>query len=111
MYLTGYNDCMKRIQTTIQFTNWLDRLKDISGRARVQTRIQRLALGNPGKHRNLKHGVSELKIDFGPGYRVYYTERDDVLIILLCGGDKSNQDGDIELAYKLVKDLESGNDN
>lgn len=102
---------MKRIQTTIQFTNWLDRLKDISGRARVQTRIQRLALGNPGKHRNLKHGVSELKIDFGPGYRVYYTERDDVLIILLCGGDKSNQDGDIELAYKLVKDLESGNDN
>jgi putative addiction module killer protein len=111
MYLVGYNDCMKRIQTTIQFTNWLDRLKDISGRARVQTRIQRLALGNPGKHRNLKHGVSELKIDFGPGYRVYYTERDDVLIILLCGGDKSNQDGDIELAYKLVKDLESGNDN
>jgi putative addiction module killer protein len=102
---------MKRIQTTIQFTNWLDRLKDISGRARVQTRIQRLALGNPGKHRNLKHGVSELKIDFGPGYRVYYTEQDDVLIILLCGGDKSNQDGDIELAYKLVKDLESGNDN
>lgn len=102
---------MKRIQTTIQFANWLDRLKDISGRARVQTRIQRLALGNPGKHRNLKHGVSELKIDFGPGYRVYYTERDDVLIILLCGGDKSNQDGDIELAYKLVKDLESGNDN
>jgi putative addiction module killer protein len=70
-----------------------------------------LALGNPGKHRNLKHGVSELKIDFGPGYRVYYTEQDDVLIILLCGGDKSNQDGDIELAYKLVKDLESGNDN
>ena len=102
---------MKRIKTTIQFTNWLDRLRDISGRARVQTRIQRLALGNPGKHRNLKHGVSELKIDFGPGYRVYYTEQDDVLIILLCGGDKSNQDGDIELAYKLVKDLESGNDN
>jgi putative addiction module killer protein len=111
MYLAGYNGCMKRIKTTIQFTNWLDRLRDISGRARVQTRIQRLALGNPGKHRNLKHGVSELKIDFGPGYRVYYTEQDDVLIILLCGGDKSNQDGDIELAYKLVKDLESGNDN
>ena len=102
---------MKRIQTTVQFTKWLDRLKDISGRARVQTRIQRLALGNPGKYRNLKHGVSELKIDVGPGYRVYYTERDDVLIVLLCGGDKSSQDGDIELTYELVKDLESDNDN
>lgn len=102
---------MKRIQTTVQFTKWLDRLKDISGRARAQTRIQRLALGNPGTSRNLKHGVSELKIDVGPGYRVYYTERDDVLIILLCGGDKSSQSDDIELAYELVKGLESGNDN
>lgn len=107
----GYNNFVKRIQTTIQFTKWLDRLKDISGRARVQTRIQHLALGNPGNCRNLKHGVSELKIDVGPGYRVYYTERDDVLIVLLCGGDKSSQDGDIELAYELVKDLESGNGN
>jgi putative addiction module killer protein len=102
---------MKRIQTTIQFTKWLDRLKDISGRARIQTRIQRLALGNPGTSRNLKHRVSELKIDVGPGYRVYYTERDDVLIILLCGGDKSSQSDDIELAYELLKGLESDNDN
>jgi putative addiction module killer protein len=102
---------MKRIQTTSQFTKWLDRLKDISGRARVQTRIQRLALGNPGTFRNLKHGVSELKIDIGPGYLVYYTERDDVLIILLCGGDKSSQSEDILLAYELAKDLEPGNDN
>ena len=107
----GYNNCIKRIQTTSQFAKWLDRLKDLSGRARVQTRIQRLALGNPGKHRNLKNGVSELKVDVGPGYRVYYTERDDVLIILLCGGDKSSQNGDIQLAYELVKGLESGNDN
>ena len=106
-----YNAQMKRIQTTTQFIEWLDRLKDVRGRARLQTRIQRLALGNPGKHRNLKHGVNELKIDVGPGYRVYYTERDDVLIILLCGGDKSSQKNDIELAYKLVKGLESGNDN
>lgn len=102
---------MKRIQTTTQFTKWLDRLKDVSGRARIQIRIQRLALGNPGKHRNLKHGVSELKIDVGPGYRIYYTELDDVLIVLLCGGDKSSQNDDIELAYILVKDLESGNGN
>lgn len=102
---------MKRIQTTTQFTKWLDRLKDVSGRARIQIRIQRLALGNPGKHRNLKHGVSELKIDVGPGYRIYYTELDDVLIVLLCGGDKSSQNDDIELAYILVKDLDSGNGN
>jgi putative addiction module killer protein len=106
-----YNAQTKRIQTTTQFTKWLDRLKDISGRARIQTRIQRLALGNPGNHRNLKHGVSELKIDLGPGYRVYYTDWDDVLIVLLCGGDKSSQADDIELVYELVKGLESGNDN
>lgn len=102
---------MKRIQSTTRFTKWLDRLKDISGRARVQARIQRLALGNPGKHRNLQHGVSELKVDVGPGYRVYYTERNEVLVILLCGGDKSSQSDDIELAYELVKGLESDNDN
>lgn len=86
-------------------------MKDVGGRARIQIRIQRLALGNPGKHRNLKQGVSELKIDVGPGYRVYYTVRDDVLIVLLCGGDKSGQKDDIELAYELVKELESGNGN
>lgn len=106
-----YNTQMKRIQATTQFKEWLDGLKDISGRARIQTRIQRLALGNPGKHRNLKHGVSELKIDAGPGYRVYYTEWDDVLVVLLCAGDKSSQADDIELAYELAKSLEAGNDN
>jgi len=70
-----------------------------------------LALGNPGKHRHLRYGVSELKIDVGPGYRVYYTEREDVLIILLCGGDKSSQSDDIELAYELAKGLESDHGN
>lgn len=102
---------MKRIQTTTQFTKWLDRLKDISGRARIQARIQRLALGNPGKYRNLKNGVSELKVDVGPGYRVYYADLDDVLIVLLCGGDKSSQSDDIELAYELIEGLETGNGN
>jgi len=63
-------------------------------------------MGNPGKHRNLKHGISELKIDVGPGYRVYYTERDRVLIILLCGGHKSSQTTDIELSHELTKSLE-----
>lgn len=95
-----------QIKTTSQFTTWLDRLKDLNGRARVQARIQRLAGGNPGRHRDLKLGVSELKIDVGPGYRVYYTQRKDVLIILLCGGDKSSQAKDIKLAYELVQGLE-----
>ena len=95
-----------QIKTTSQFTAWLDRLKDLNGRARVQARIQRLAGGNPGLHRDLKLGVSELKIDVGPGYRVYYTQRKDVLIILLCGGDKSSLAKDIKLAYELVEGLE-----
>jgi putative addiction module killer protein len=94
------------IKATSQFKEWLDGLKDINGRARIQARIQRLAAGNPGKHRDLKQGVSELKIDMGPGYRVYYTQKQEVLIILLCGGDKSSQAKDIRLAYELAKGLE-----
>jgi putative addiction module killer protein len=97
---------VKQIKATSQFTTWLDRLKDISGRARIQARIQRLAMGNPGKYRDLKHGVSELKVDVGPGYRVYYTQKQDVLVILLCGGDKSSQTKDIKLAYEMIKSLE-----
>jgi putative addiction module killer protein len=95
-----------QIKTTSQFTAWLDRLTDLNARARIQARIQRLAGGNPGHHRDLKLGVSELKIDVGPGYRVYYTQKQDVLIILICGGDKSSQTKDIKLAYKLVQELE-----
>ncbi len=94
------------IQATERFTDWLDGLRDRTGRARIQARIERLALGNPGQHRNLRHGVSELKLDVGPGYRVYYTHRNETLILLLCGGDKSTQQSDIDLAYALAKDLE-----
>jgi putative addiction module killer protein len=95
-----------QIEATERFTEWLDNLRDRSGRARIQARIERLALGNPGQHRALKHGVSELKVDVGPGYRVYYTFRGQELILLLCGGDKSTQRSDINLAYALAKDLE-----
>lgn len=102
---------MKRIQSTSHFLQWLDQLKDLSGRARVQARIQRLAVGNPGVHRNLKYGVSELKIDVGPGYRVYYTQRENILVILLCGGSKSTQKQDIELAYEIVKGLRYDHEN
>ena len=97
---------MAQIRATKRFTDWLDRLKDLNGRARIQARIERLATGNAGQFRALKHGVSELKIDVGPGYRVYYSMHDDIVVILLCGGDKSSQKKDIQLAYEVVKDLE-----
>jgi putative addiction module killer protein len=68
-------------------------------------RVDRLVHGNPGQHRNLTGGVSELKIDFGPGYRVYYTERGGELIVLLAGGDKSIQEQDIQAAMALARNL------
>ncbi|WP_088156762.1 type II toxin-antitoxin system RelE/ParE family toxin [Achromobacter xylosoxidans] len=97
---------MKAIRTTVNYDNFESSLKDLSGRARIQARIQRLAHGNPGDHRHLKNGVSELRIDVGPGYRVYYTERENsTIVILLVGGDKSKQQLDIDLAYKLAGQL------
>lgn len=90
-----------KIEVTDEFKGWIDSLKDPSGRARVQARIERLACGNPGDHRVLKGGICELKVDVGPGYRVYYTQRKDVLIVLLVGGDKSTQKEDIRKAKML----------
>ena len=74
-------------------------------RARIQLRVDRLVHGNPGQYRHLADGVSELKIDFGPGYRVYYTEKYGELIVLLAGGDKSTQQQDIKQAISLAKNL------
>lgn len=97
---------MRTIRRTDVFAGWLKGLKDIAALARIEARIDRLALGNPGQMRNLKGGVSEMKIDFGPGYRVYYTERRGEIVILLCGGDKKSQDGDIKAATAMVGELE-----
>jgi putative addiction module killer protein len=94
-----------RIRMTEEYRDWILGLKDISVRARIQVRVDRLAHGNPGQHRMLTDGVAELKIDFGPGYRVYYTERRGMLIILLAGGDKSTQSRDIRLALRLAENL------
>jgi putative addiction module killer protein len=94
-----------RIQMTEVYRDWIDSLKDRTGRARVQVRVDRLAHGNPGNFRALTDGVIELKIDVGPGYRVYYTERAGVLIILLAGGDKSSQTKDIQRAIALARSL------
>ena len=92
-----------RVEKTDEFVQWLDTLKDQAGRARVLVRVERLIAGNAGKHRTLTHGVAELKIDSGPGYRVYYTLRGTRLLILLAGGNKSTQQKDIALATKLAQ--------
>jgi putative addiction module killer protein len=94
-----------RVEMTEVYRDWINSLRDRLGRARVQVRVDRLVHGNPGQHRVLTHGVSELKIDLGPGYRVYYTERNGVVVILLAGGDKSSQERDIKTAIALAKGL------
>lgn len=96
---------MIEIRKTEHFARWLDKLKDIQGRARVLARIERLALGNPGDFKVIGEGVSEMRIDAGPGYRVYYVQREWVLIILLVGGDKSTQARDIKTAFRLARNL------
>ena len=96
---------MTELRKTDEYNAWLLGLKDVQGRARINARINRLVEGNPGQHRVLTGGVAELKIDVGPGYRVYYTQRGTVLVILLCGGDKSTQDKDIKIALKLAQGL------
>jgi putative addiction module killer protein len=95
-----------RVKKTDEYREWLDRLRDQAGRARILVRVDRLIHGNPGDHRNLQGGVSELKIAFGPGYRVYYTQRGEQLLLLLIGGDKSSQAKDIAKAQQLAKDFE-----
>jgi len=94
-----------RVQMTEVYRDWINTLKDRAGRARIQVRVDRLVHGNPGQHRNLTDGVSELKIDFGPGYRLYYTKRRGELVILLAGGDKTTQQQDIKTAIALAKNL------
>lgn len=91
-----------RVEKTDEYRDWLDALRDRSGRARILVRVDRLIEGNPGQHRGLTDGVSELKIDVGPGYRVYYTLRGNRLLLLLAGGDKSTQQKDITTAIKLA---------
>jgi putative addiction module killer protein len=95
-----------RVEQTSAYLDWINTLKDRAGRARIQVRVDRLIHGNPGIHRNLTNGVSELKIDFGPGYRVYYTQRGNRLLLLLAGGDKSTQQRDIKRALELAQNFQ-----
>jgi putative addiction module killer protein len=95
---------MVEIRKTAQFTRWLEALRDRQLRQRVEVRVLRLAHGNPGQHRVLNGGVVEMKIDFGPGYRVYFTQHGAELVLLLVGGDKSTQQRDIDDAINLAKE-------
>ena len=92
-----------RVEKTDEYRDWMDALKDLAGRARILVRVDRLIDGNPGLHRDLTDGVSELKIDVGPGYRVYYSLRGTRLLLLLIGGDKSTQQKDIAKAIQLAR--------
>ena len=94
-----------RVEKTEEYREWTDGLKDQAGRARVLMRVDRLIHGNPGVHRNLKEGVSELKIDVGPGYRVYYSQRGRRLLLLILGGDKPSQTKDIAKALELNRNF------
>jgi putative addiction module killer protein len=96
---------MFEVRKTETFATWLDGLRDMRARARIQARIERLALGNAGDVRPVGEAVSEMRIDYGPGYRVYYTKRGRDVVILLAGGDKRTQAADIKTALGLARDL------
>mgnify|MGYP001627643844 FL=1 len=96
---------MFTIRETIEFSNWLTRLKDVQARARIVRRVDRLQRGNPGDVKPVGEGISELRIDYGPGDRVYFIQEGKLIIVLLCGGDKSSQSRDISQAKALAKAL------
>ena len=96
---------MIEIRQTEVYARWFRRLRDREARARIDIRIRRLSLGNPGDVRSLGRGVSELRIDYGPGYRVYFARRGEAVIVLLAGGDKGSQERDIRRARELARGL------
>ena len=96
---------MIEIRQMAIFSLWLRTLRDQRAKARIVARIRRASFGNVGDVRSVGAGVSEMRIDYGPGYRVYFVRRGDTLIILLCGGDKSTQDRDIERAKALAREM------
>jgi putative addiction module killer protein len=93
------------VRQTDVFADWFAGLRDREARARITVRIRRLSLGNPGDVKPVGGGVSEMRIDYGPGYRVYFVRRGDTVIVLLCGGDKRNQDRDIARALELAREV------
>jgi putative addiction module killer protein len=99
---------MLTIRETDEFSEWLSSLRDDQAKVRILRRLDRLAAGNPGDVKPVGEGLSELRIDHGPGYRVYFIQRGAVLVLLLCGGDKKSQNRDIEKAKSLARDWKEG---
>lgn len=97
---------MIEVRVTLVFQAWLDALRDRRARSRIQARIDRLALGNFGDAKSLSEGMGEMRIDHGPGYRLYFVRRGQAVVILLCGGDKRTQGADIARARKMAKELD-----
>lgn len=95
---------MVEVFSTDDFDRWLRKLKDRQGRLRILVRIDRLAHGNPGDTKSVGCGVTELRLTYGPGYRIYYAQRGNRIVLLLCGGDKSTQSNDIAKAHQLAAD-------
>ncbi|MCA0431660.1 MAG: type II toxin-antitoxin system RelE/ParE family toxin [Proteobacteria bacterium] len=96
---------MIEVRETLVFSAWLDRLKDERAVARIQLRIRRLSLGNPGDVKAVGSGISEMRVDYGPGYRIYFTARGTEIVVLLCGGDKRTQAADIARAKVLAMEI------
>ncbi len=96
---------MLEVRRTEVYASWLDGLRDVRARARVLVRVERLAAGNPGDVRPVGEGVSEIRIDYGPGYRVYFKRQDRTVVVLLAGGDKRTQSDDIDTALRLARNL------
>lgn len=96
---------MVEVRITDAFAGWLSRLRDRQAKARIEIRIRRLTLGNPGDVKPVGEGVSEMRIDYGPGYRIYFVQRGAALYVLLAGGDKSSQQRDIAHAIAMAREL------
>ena len=96
---------MVEVRQTEEFSGWLHRLRDANAVARIVGRIRRMEMGNPGDTRSVGQGILEMRIDYGPGYRIYYVHRGAKIVILLCGGDKRTQQQDIKRAQKLAETL------
>lgn len=96
---------MLEVRQTITYSTWFDKLRDRAAKVRIDIRIRRLSLGNPGDVRPVGEGVSELRVNFGPGYRIYYVQRGEEFVVLLAGGDKSTQEQDIRDAKSLAREL------
>ena len=100
---------MKEIRKSSVYNNWFMSLRDSRARHRILTRIRRLAIGNPGNVKPAGDGISEMRIDYGPGYRLYYKDTGKEIIILLCGGDKRTQQADIAEARRIARTYEVEN--